>query len=74
MPRAVVDASASVLAPRDVLAGAKALKGVGGQPYSPPGDISRAGGLGSSHSAFARIAEERGVGAQQVSLSWELAK
>jgi aryl-alcohol dehydrogenase-like predicted oxidoreductase len=48
--------------------------GVAFLPYSPLGGISRAGGLGSSHAAFARIAEERGVSPQQVCLAWELAK
>jgi aryl-alcohol dehydrogenase-like predicted oxidoreductase len=43
-------------------------------PYSPLGGISRAGSLGSSHAAFARIAEERGISPQQVCLAWELAK
>jgi aryl-alcohol dehydrogenase-like predicted oxidoreductase len=42
--------------------------------YSPLGGASRAGGLGASHGAFARIAEERGVSPQQVCLAWELAK
>ncbi|AXE77686.1 hypothetical protein [Streptomyces atratus] len=32
------------------------------EAYSPLGGISRAGGPGSSHAAFARIAEERGGG------------
>ncbi|MFJ3993719.1 aldo/keto reductase [Streptomyces sp. NPDC090032] len=42
--------------------------------YSPLGGISCAGALGSAHAAFASIAEARGVGPQQVCLSWELAK
>jgi aryl-alcohol dehydrogenase-like predicted oxidoreductase len=48
--------------------------GIAFLPYSPLGGISRAGGLGSSHVAFARIAGERGVSPQQVCLAWELAK
>ncbi|MFG2623934.1 aldo/keto reductase [Streptomyces sp. NPDC048473] len=42
-------------------------------PYADSG-ISRAGGLGSSYAAFARIAEEREVSPQKVCLAWELAK
>ncbi|RVU27853.1 aldo/keto reductase [Streptomyces antnestii] len=48
--------------------------GIAFLPYSPLGGISRAGGLGSAHAAFARIAESRGVSPQQVCLAWELAK
>ncbi|MFF2503331.1 aldo/keto reductase [Streptomyces sp. NPDC058067] len=48
--------------------------GIAFLPYSPLGGISRAGGLGSAHAAFARIAEERRVSPQQVCLAWELAK
>ena len=48
--------------------------GIAFLPCSPLGGISRAGGLGSSYAAFARIAEERGVSPQQVYLAWELAK
>ncbi|NUU23492.1 MAG: aldo/keto reductase [Streptomycetaceae bacterium] len=43
-------------------------------PYSPLGGISRAGGLGTVHPAFAHIAEARGITPQQVCLAWELAK
>lgn len=48
--------------------------GIAFLPYSPLGGISRAGGLGSSHSAFARIAMEHDASPQQVCLAWELAK
>lgn len=48
--------------------------GIAFLPYSPLGGISRAGGLGSAHAAFARVAGERGVSPQQVCLAWELAK
>jgi aryl-alcohol dehydrogenase-like predicted oxidoreductase len=43
-------------------------------PYSPLGGISRAGGLGNVHPAFAQIADARGVSPQQICLAWELAK
>lgn len=43
-------------------------------PWSPLGGMSRAGGLGSAHTAFARIAEEHGVSPQRVCLAWMLAK
>ena len=43
-------------------------------PWSPLGGISRAGGLGTSHAAFAEVAAEHGVSPQQVCLAWELAK
>jgi aryl-alcohol dehydrogenase-like predicted oxidoreductase len=48
--------------------------GIAFLPYSPLGGISRAGGLGSAHAAFAHVAGERGVSPQQVCLAWELAK
>ncbi|MFJ8386595.1 aldo/keto reductase [Streptomyces sp. NPDC094438] len=48
--------------------------GIAFLPYSPLGGISRAGGLGASHAAFARIADERGISPQRVCLAWELAK
>jgi aryl-alcohol dehydrogenase-like predicted oxidoreductase len=48
--------------------------GIAFLPYSPLGGISRAGGLGSAHAAFARIAETHGVSPQQICLAWELAK
>jgi aryl-alcohol dehydrogenase-like predicted oxidoreductase len=48
--------------------------GIAFLPWSPLGGISSAGELGSEHSAFARIAEARGVSPQQVALAWMLAK
>ncbi|MGV9499602.1 aldo/keto reductase [Streptomyces sp. NPDC003642] len=48
--------------------------GIAFLPWSPLGGISKAGELGSAHSAFARIAEARGVSAQRVCLAWMLAK
>jgi aryl-alcohol dehydrogenase-like predicted oxidoreductase len=48
--------------------------GIAFLPYSPLGGISRAGGLGTAHAAFARVAADRGVSPQQVCLAWELAK
>nr|WSY52643.1 aldo/keto reductase [Streptomyces sp. NBC_00886] len=48
--------------------------GIAFLPYSPLGGISRAGGLGSAHAAFARVASQREVSPQQVCLAWELAK
>ena len=43
-------------------------------PWSPLGGLSDAKALADKHPAFARIAEERGVSAQQVALAWELAQ
>ncbi|PPG28687.1 aldo/keto reductase [Rathayibacter sp. AY2B9] len=43
-------------------------------PWSPLGGISSAGELGSRYSAFAAVAEVRGVTPQVVCLAWELAK
>ncbi|MGW5132583.1 aldo/keto reductase [Streptomyces sp. NPDC004135] len=48
--------------------------GIAFLPWSPLGGISKAGELGSAHSAFARIAEARGVSPQRVCLAWMLAK
>lgn len=48
--------------------------GVAFLPWSPLGGISRAGTLGRAQSAFAEVAKERGVSAQQVALAWELAQ
>ncbi|MGW2055487.1 aldo/keto reductase [Streptomyces sp. NPDC001840] len=48
--------------------------GIAFLPWSPFGGIKRAGELGSSYSAFARIAEAHGVSPQQVCLAWMLAK
>jgi len=42
-------------------------------PWSPLGGIQRAGNVGSSHAAFGRIADARGVSPQQLTLAWELA-
>jgi aryl-alcohol dehydrogenase-like predicted oxidoreductase len=43
-------------------------------PWSPLGGLNDAKGLAQSHPAFAEIATERGVSAQQVALAWELAQ
>jgi aryl-alcohol dehydrogenase-like predicted oxidoreductase len=43
-------------------------------PWSPLGGIGRAGDLGSTHAAFAEVAQAHGVSPQQVALAWELAK
>ncbi|MDT9592648.1 aldo/keto reductase [Nocardioides zeae] len=43
-------------------------------PWSPLGGLGSAKDLAQDHAAFARIAEERGVSAQQVALAWELAQ
>lgn len=48
--------------------------GIAFLPWSPLGGISRAGELGSAHSAFNEVAELRGVSPQQVALAWMLAK
>ncbi|AXI80502.1 aldo/keto reductase [Peterkaempfera bronchialis] len=48
--------------------------GIAFLPWSPLGGITRAGGLGSAHTAFARVAEAHGVSPQQVCLAWMLAK
>ncbi|MFB7269989.1 aldo/keto reductase [Streptomyces sp. NPDC056244] len=48
--------------------------GIAFLPWSPFGGIKRAGELGSSYGAFARIAEAHGVSPQQVCLAWMLAK
>jgi len=47
--------------------------GIAFLPWSPLGGISSAADLGSSHAAFAQVAEARGVSPQQVTLAWELA-
>jgi aryl-alcohol dehydrogenase-like predicted oxidoreductase len=41
-------------------------------PWGPLGGMSTAKDLGSSHSAFAEVAEAHGVSPQQVCLAWEL--
>ncbi len=43
-------------------------------PWSPLGGLSDAKELAEKHPAFAEIADERGVSAQQVALAWELAQ
>lgn len=43
-------------------------------PWSPLGGISRAADLGSRFAPFQRVADERGISAQQVCLAWELAQ
>ena len=43
-------------------------------PWSPLGGMTDAADLGSSHRAFAEVAEEREVSPQQVCLAWMLAK
>jgi len=43
-------------------------------PWSPLGGLSDAKELATKHPAFAEVAEERGVSAQQVALAWELAQ
>ncbi len=43
-------------------------------PWSPLGGLSDAKELAAKHPAFAEIAAERGVSAQQVALAWELAQ
>ncbi|WP_377268465.1 aldo/keto reductase [Peterkaempfera sp. SMS 1(5)a] len=48
--------------------------GIAFLPWSPLGGISRAGGLGTTHAAFARVAGAHGVSPQQVCLAWMLAK
>ncbi|MFD5234005.1 aldo/keto reductase [Streptomyces qaidamensis] len=48
--------------------------GIAFLPWSPLGGIAKAGGLGSGHAPFARIAEARGVSPQRVCLAWMLAK
>ena len=48
--------------------------GIAFLPWSPLGGIPKAGDLGSSHSAFAEVAQAHGVSPQQVALAWMLAK
>ena len=43
-------------------------------PWSPLGGLSDAKELADKHPAFAEVAAERGVSAQQVALAWELAQ
>jgi len=48
-------------------------RGIAFLPWSPLGGASQAGELGSRYAAFAELAEERGISAQQVALAWLLA-
>jgi aryl-alcohol dehydrogenase-like predicted oxidoreductase len=48
--------------------------GIAFLPWSPLGGSSRAGGLGSTFSAFQDVANQRGVSPQQIALAWELAQ
>ncbi|GAA1749970.1 MULTISPECIES: aldo/keto reductase [Streptomonospora] len=48
--------------------------GVAFLPWSPLGGIREAADLGSHYSAFAAVAEDRGVSPQRVCLAWMLAK
>lgn len=43
-------------------------------PWSPLGGLKDAKELAEHHPAFARVAQQRGVSAQQVALAWELAQ
>lgn len=43
-------------------------------PWSPLGGLGDAKELAEKHPAFARVAKDRGVSAQQVALAWELAQ
>ncbi|HYF73399.1 MAG TPA: aldo/keto reductase, partial [Nocardioides sp.] len=43
-------------------------------PWSPLGGLGDAKELAEKHPAFARVAQARGVSAQQVALAWELAQ
>lgn len=47
--------------------------GIAFLPWSPLGGISSASDLGQEHTAFAEVAQERGMSPQQVTLAWELA-
>jgi aryl-alcohol dehydrogenase-like predicted oxidoreductase len=48
--------------------------GIAFLPWSPLGGISKAGELGTAHTAFDEVAKAHGVSPQQVALAWELAK
>jgi aryl-alcohol dehydrogenase-like predicted oxidoreductase len=48
--------------------------GIAFLPWSPFGGITRAGDLGSRHSAFQETADAHGVSPYQVTLAWMLAK
>lgn len=43
-------------------------------PWSPLGGLGNAKDLATKHPAFAQVAEDHGVSAQQVALAWELAQ
>ena len=43
-------------------------------PWSPLGGLTNAKELADKHPAFAEVASELGVSAQQVALAWELAQ
>ncbi len=43
-------------------------------PWSPLGGLGDAKSLAEKHPAFQRVADDRGVSAQQVALAWELAQ
>jgi aryl-alcohol dehydrogenase-like predicted oxidoreductase len=47
-------------------------RGIAFLPWSPLGGASQASELGSRYAAFAEVAEERGISAQQVALAWLL--
>lgn len=46
--------------------------GIAFLPWSPLGGIRKAADLGTTHDAFAQVAQARGVSPQQVALAWEL--
>ena len=48
-------------------------RGIAFLPWSPLGGAAQASELGSRYAAFAEVAAERGVSAQQVALAWLLA-
>lgn len=49
-----------------------ASRGIAFLPWSPFGGIGRAGALGSEHSVFQRLADDRGVSAHRIALAWHL--
>lgn len=49
-------------------------RGIAFLPWSPLGGMGAAADLGSTHQAFADVARQHGVSAQQVALAWELAQ
>jgi aryl-alcohol dehydrogenase-like predicted oxidoreductase len=48
-------------------------RGIAFLPWSPLGGIGKASGLGSEQTAFAAVADSRGLSPQQVALAWMLA-